>query len=99
MANIQDKIAKLFPEATFEEGEFLLINIPDEKLHDLCKTLRDDAELSFDYLVTIVGMDWTDSLGCVYYLASTKYNSYDFEDSTTGEKWERTPQGEFRRKY
>lgn len=76
MANIQDKIAKLFPEATFEEGEFLLINIPDEKLHDLCKTLRDDAELSFDYLVTIVGMDWTDSLGCVYYLASTKYNSY-----------------------
>ena len=61
MANIQDKIAKLFPEATFEEGEFLLINIPDEKLHDLCKTLRDDAELSFDYLVTIVGMDWTDS--------------------------------------
>lgn len=76
MANIQDKIAMLFPEATFEEGEFLLINIPDEKLHDLCKTLRDDAELSFDYLVTIVGMDWTDSLGCVYYLASTKYNSY-----------------------
>lgn len=76
MANIQDKIAKLFPEATFEEGEFLLINIPDEKLHDLCKTLRDDAELSFDYLVTIVGMDWTDSLGCVYYLASTRYNSY-----------------------
>ena len=76
MANIQDKIAKLFPEATFEEGEFLLINIPDEKLHDLCKTLRDDAELSFDYLVTIVGMYWTDSLGCVYYLASTKYNSY-----------------------
>ena len=31
--------------------------------------------------------------------SSTKYNSYDFEDSTTGEKWERTPQGEFRRKY
>ena len=76
MANIQDKIAKLFPEATFEDGEFLLINIPDEKLHDLCKTLRDDSELSFDYLVTIVGMDWTDSLGCVYYLASTKNNTY-----------------------
>ena len=32
--------------------------------------------------------------------SSTKYNSYDFEDSTNpGEKWERTPQGEFRRKY
>lgn len=76
MANIQDKIAKLFPEATFEEGEFLLINIPDEKLHSLAQTLRDDEELAFDYLVTIVGMDWTDSLGCVYYLTSTKHNNH-----------------------
>ena len=76
MANIQDKIANLFPEATFEEGEFLLINIPDEKLHSLAKTLRDDEELAFDYLVTIVGMDWTDSLGCVYYLTSTKHNTH-----------------------
>ena len=76
MANIQDKIAKLFPEATFEEGEFLLINIPDEKLHSLCETLRDDEELSFDYLVTIVGMDWKESLGCVYYLTSTKTNAH-----------------------
>ena len=76
MANIQDKIAKLFPEATFEEGEFLLINIPDEKLHSLAQTLRDDEELAFDYLVTIVGMDWSDSLGCVYYLTSTKHNNH-----------------------
>lgn len=76
MANIQEKIAKLFPEATFEEGDILLINIPDAKLHDLAKTLRDDAELSFDYLVTIVGMDWTDRLGCVYYLTSTAHNTH-----------------------
>lgn len=76
MANIQDKIAKIFPEATFEDGEILLINIPDEKFHALAQTLRDDADLSFDYLVTIVGMDWTDSLGCVYYLTSTKHNTH-----------------------
>ena len=36
MANIQEKIAKLFPEATFEEGECLLVNIPDAKWHALC---------------------------------------------------------------
>ena len=29
MANIQDKIAKQFPDATFEDGEILLVNIPD----------------------------------------------------------------------
>ncbi len=52
MANIQEKIAKLFPEATFEEGECLLVNIPDAKWHALAKTLKEDSELSYDYLVT-----------------------------------------------
>ncbi|MCC8176802.1 MAG: NADH-quinone oxidoreductase subunit C [Bacteroidales bacterium] len=73
MSTLQDKIAKLFPQATFEDGEFLLVNIPDAQWHDLAKTLRDDEDLAFDYLVTIVGMDWTDRLGCVYYLTSTKH--------------------------
>ena len=75
MANIQEKIAKLFPEATFEDGEILLVNIPDAKWHELAKCLKDDADLHFDHLVTIVGMDWTDKLGCVYYLNSTKHNT------------------------
>lgn len=69
MANLQEKVSRLFPEATFEEGEILLVNIPDAKLHDLVKSFRDDC--GFDYLVTIVGMDWVSSLGCVYYLTSS----------------------------
>ena len=69
MANLQEKVSRLFPEATFEEGEILLVNIPDAKLHDLVKSLRDDC--GFDYLVTIVGMDWVSSLGGVYYLTSS----------------------------
>lgn len=75
MANIQEKIAKLFPEATFEDGEILLVNIPDAKWHELAKCLKEDADLHFDHLVTIVGMDWTDKLGCVYYLNSTEQNT------------------------
>ncbi len=73
MAELQNKISQRFPEATFENGEMLLINIADAQLHSLIQTLRD--EHGFDYLVTIVGMDWTDSLGCVYYLASTANNA------------------------
>ena len=45
MANIQDKITKQFPEATFEDGEILLVNIPDAKWHDLAKFLKEDEEL------------------------------------------------------
>lgn len=69
MAELQDKISKLCPDATFEEGEILLVKVADAQLHSLVRSLRDD--LGFDYLVTIVGNDWKTSLGCVYYLTST----------------------------
>lgn len=69
MAELQDKISKLCPDVTFEEGEILLVKVADAQLHSLVKSLRDD--LGFDYLVTIVGNDWKTSLGCVYYLTST----------------------------
>lgn len=69
MAELQDKISKLCLDATFEEGEILLVKVADAQLHSLVKSLRDD--LGFDYLVTIVGNDWKTSLGCVYYLTST----------------------------
>lgn len=69
MAELQDKISKLCPDAAFEEGEILLVKVADAQLHALVKSLRDD--LGFDYLVTIVGNDWKTSLGCVYYLTST----------------------------
>ncbi len=69
MAELQDKISRLFPDATFEEGEILMIHTDDSNLHQLIATLRD--QMGFDYLVTIVGNDWKTSLGCVYYLTST----------------------------
>lgn len=74
MAELQDKISKKFPGVTFGEGEILLINVADAQLHELVKTLRD--EHGFDYLVTIVGMDWKTSLGCVYYLTNTAMSSF-----------------------
>ncbi|MDE5811188.1 MAG: NADH-quinone oxidoreductase subunit D [Muribaculaceae bacterium] len=75
MAQLQEKIAKLFPQATFEEADVLTINIADAQLHDLAATLRDDKDLSFDYLMTIVGMDWQKELGCVYFLNSTTHGT------------------------
>lgn len=76
MAALKETISKLFPEATFEDGDILMVEIPDAKWHDLAKTLRDNPELSFDFLVTIVGMDWKEKMGCVYYLTSTKHNTH-----------------------
>lgn len=84
MATIQEKISKLFPAATFEQADTLQITIPDAQLQSLARTLRDDADLAFDFLVTIVGMDWKDSLGCIYYLASSLHaNTLAIKVSTT----------------
>lgn len=86
MANVQEKIARLFPEATFEEGEWLLVNIPDAKWHSLAKTLKEDPELGFDYLVAVVGMDWTETLGCMYYLTSTTHDTHVSVKVTTADR-------------
>lgn len=74
MAELKEKIAKLFPDATFEDGDILLVNIADEKWHDCALAMRDT--LGFDFLVTIVGVDWKDKLGCVYYLTNTTNNEH-----------------------
>ena len=76
MANLQETIAKLFPYATVgaDDSGTPLLCVDDAQWHETAKALRDNPETSMDYLVTIVGMDWTDSLGCIYYLMSTRRN-------------------------
>ena len=74
MTNIIQKIQTLFPAATVEGDATPLFTIADEQWHDMAVALRDDADLKFDYCVTVVGMDWTESLGAIYYLMSTTTN-------------------------
>ena len=74
MAYNISKITSLFPEATIEEGRYPVVSIANDKWHDLAKALRFDPELRMDYMITIAGMDWTENLGCLYYLMSTEYN-------------------------
>ncbi len=86
MADIKEKISRLFPEATFEDGDTLMVTIPDAKWHDMAKTLRDDEDLKFDFLVTIVGMDWVETLGAIYYLTSTTHNTHISVKVTTTDR-------------
>ncbi len=73
-AIVKEKVAKLFPTVTFEEGDVLTVNVADAQLHDLAQTLRDSEDFAMDFLVTIVGMDWQTHMGCIYYLQSTRDN-------------------------
>ena len=69
MVNIQEKISALCPSATFEEGDKLTVTVAEQEWHALAKALK--YELGYDMLTAVVGMDWKDSLGVVYYLTST----------------------------
>ena len=70
MAEIQDKITQLCPQAQVDTtGEFPLVTVDDAQWHDLARALKN--QLHYDVLSAVVGMDWTDALGCVYYLTNT----------------------------
>ncbi|MDE7407857.1 MAG: NADH-quinone oxidoreductase subunit D [Muribaculaceae bacterium] len=69
MANIQETIAAKYADATFVEGEVLMVNVPDSAWHGLATDLK--TVHGFDYLVALIGMDWTEELGVMYYLSNT----------------------------
>ena len=86
MGNIQEKIGAFLPEAIFEEGQYLTVSVPADKVNALCRFLHDDKDLQFDNLVSLIGMDWGETLGVVYYLNSTKYNHWVILKVETSDK-------------
>ena len=74
MSDIQEKISRLCPSATFSEADTLMVKVEEKDWHSLAKALKETPGLEFDVLSAVVGMDWKDSLGVVYYLTSTSRN-------------------------
>ncbi len=72
--SVKDSISKICPSATFEEGEILTVNVPDKDWHALATALKENPELDYDVLSAVVGMDWKESLGVVYYFTSTSHD-------------------------
>lgn len=72
MSDIKEKILKIYPEATFEEGDTLLVNVAEKDWFKVAGDLKD--KLDFDVLTAVVGMDWKESLGVMYYLTATSRN-------------------------
>lgn len=72
MSDIKERISALSAAVTIEEGgETLLVNVPDKEWHSFAKNLKE--QLGFDVLSAVVGMDWPDALGVLYYLTSTSH--------------------------
>lgn len=72
MEIVKQKLAAL-SFATVEENEkTLTVTVPKEKLYEVASGLRKDWGVSVDYLMDLVGMDYGDSLGVIYYLSSSQ---------------------------
>lgn len=73
MANLLKKIATQFPDAVIETdaGGKTTVSIADSDWNALARMLHDDPDMPQDFLVTIVGMDWPEGLGCVYEMMSS----------------------------
>ena len=73
MENIKNIILKAVPEAIIaDDKQILTVTVDKDSLHHLAKTLRYNAELPFDYLAMLTGVDRGETLGVNYLLTSSK---------------------------
>ena len=71
--NVYEKITALVPGVRLEEGATPTLYVEPASLHEAAVALRDHAELQFDFLRSLTGMDWgEEGLGVVYHLESTR---------------------------
>lgn len=82
---MKDFILNIIPHAVIEEKEKLTVTVEPKQLHPLVKALYENKEFPFDYLVSLIGMDWEDKLGVIYLLSSSQDMSKEIAIITTTE--------------
>ena len=71
-AALKERILGLVPDAEYQENkQFLTFIIPPAKMHDLAVKLKNEADLAFDFLFCLTGVDMVKFLEVVYHLEST----------------------------
>jgi NADH-quinone oxidoreductase subunit C/D len=69
MENIKSLILQIAPEAAIEEKKNLTAKVAPKELHKVVETLKDNG---WDYLVSIIGADWGETLGAIYVLSRSE---------------------------
>ena len=86
MNSVREILASKAPSAEFSESEPLTVTVPASELRAAALELRNDPRMQFDFLVSLTGMDWGDTLGVVYHLRSTASGSEVVLKTLTAEK-------------
>lgn len=69
---MKDFILNIVPDAVIEEKEKMTVTVEPKQLHALVKALYSNKDLPFDYLISLIGMDWGEKLGVIYLFSSSK---------------------------
>ncbi|MEI7498995.1 MAG: NADH-quinone oxidoreductase subunit C [Bacteroidota bacterium] len=73
-AALKERILGLVHDAEYQENkQFLTFIIPPAKMHDLALRLKQEADLAFDFLFCLTGVDMVKFLEVVYHLESTTH--------------------------
>lgn len=72
MENIKKVILEAVPEAVIEDKTPLTVTVEPDKLRQLVKALRYNAEMPFDYLAMLTGTDEGEKLMVTYLLCPSK---------------------------
>jgi NADH-quinone oxidoreductase subunit C/D len=64
-----------FAEVAHNSDHKLTVTVPSDKLYETACYLRQQSANKFDYLIDIVGMDYGDRLGVIYYLSPSQQPS------------------------
>jgi len=71
---LKSKFTELFPTAILDDaGEWLNMTVALNDFLSDAEIIRNNPELSFDYLFCLTCIDWKTHLTMVYHLESTKY--------------------------
>lgn len=63
-----------FPQAEVTMGsQYVEMTVKPEDLHQTGEQLKQIESLSFDYLICLTGIDYSDNMGVIYHLESVKH--------------------------
>ncbi len=69
--------AARYPDAEIRQGaQYLELTVPAGRLHEVSAHLKATAELAFDYLVCLSGVDYPEFMTVVYHLESTLHSHF-----------------------
>lgn len=71
MKDIKQIIQDIASDALIEEKQKLTVTVEPKQARPLIEGLRNNKELPFDYLISLIGMDWGEKLGVIYQLSSS----------------------------